>query len=116
MNLLPEIAASLQEMLAELESNQLEIVLTPAPRPAHEGHMIRVRAGQNPRWYREHCARFPSSRRRRNPRPDTRVRRRDTVKALRDMLSGGSRSRYAVELCRIAIRRVRQNPASYIAA
>ncbi|MFA6287758.1 MAG: hypothetical protein WC661_10285 [Opitutaceae bacterium] len=104
--MIPEIENELNEMLAELESNQLLIVLTPAPRPMHHGHMIRARAGQNPRWYRELCARFPSSRLRNRSLPDTRIRRRDTLATLRAMIGGGSRSDYALEILRIATRRL----------
>lgn len=81
---------TLQCMLDELEAGALEVQLAPAPRPAHEGHCIRVIANLNARWYRDFCAEHLSARLRRNPRPDTIIRRRDTIRALRAMIAGRS--------------------------
>lgn len=36
---------------SSLEQNELTVVLEPAPRPQHTGHMIRVAVSQNPPWY-----------------------------------------------------------------
>lgn len=83
-----EKLTTLRAMLDELESSALEIVLAPAPRPMHAGHCVRVVAGRNARWYREFCAAYASTRRRRNPRPDTAIRRADTVAALHRMIAG----------------------------
>src|SRR3989344_7272207 len=38
-------------LLDELCDHRLEVVLVPAPRPTHQGHMIRVAQSHNPSWY-----------------------------------------------------------------
>ncbi len=40
-------------LLRELEENQLQIGLIPAPEPKHYTHMIRVVLQRNPSWYSE---------------------------------------------------------------
>lgn len=90
-------------LLAELESNRLEVALVPAPRPRHECHAVRVAVSKNPAWYRRLCAAFPSSRRRSRSLPDTRIRRASVVSLLSRLASGAPvRSRYAEHLARIA--------------
>lgn len=90
-------------LLAELESNRLEVALVPAPRPRHECHAIRVAVSKNPTWYRRLCAAFPSSRNR--SRPDTRIRRASVARILSLLADGRAvRSRYVAPLCRIASR------------
>ena len=37
----------------DLTDNPLNVVLIPAPDPAHSGHMIRCVDNENPSWYRE---------------------------------------------------------------
>ena len=97
---------ALAEMLAELASHQLCVVLVPAPDPRHEGHCVRARADQNPRWYRAFCAAHLASRLRRNPRPDTLIKRANTLAVLERLAAGReSRSKYAAELLAIAERR-----------
>lgn len=40
-------------MLDELDYRFLEVMLVDAPRPAFQGHKIRVAINQNPPWYRD---------------------------------------------------------------
>jgi len=37
----------------ELRHNRLTVILIPAPRPMHSGHMIRAVESENPSWYRD---------------------------------------------------------------
>lgn len=79
------------ELLAELESSRLEVVLVPQKQRTNEGGMIRVAASRNAAWYRRFCAAYPSGRIRRNNAPDTRIRRRETLRALESIVSGNER-------------------------
>jgi hypothetical protein len=38
--------------LEELKIRKLEVILTPAPDPHHEGHKIRTVVNENPEWYK----------------------------------------------------------------
>jgi hypothetical protein len=102
----PALADQLEIMLGELQSERLDVVLVPAPSPRHSMHKVRVVAGRNPSWYRAHCARWPSSRRRLKTSSDTRIRRGDTVRTLEAMLGEGSASVYAPYFLRVATRRL----------
>ena len=42
-----------EELLRDLEIRELEVILSPAPEPSHEGHKIRIPVNQNPKWYSE---------------------------------------------------------------
>jgi hypothetical protein len=75
-------------MLNELEANQLVVMLVPQKRHTNEGGMIRVAVSKNATWYRKFCAAHPSSRKRRNAAPDTRIKRRETIAALNAMIAG----------------------------
>jgi len=93
-------------MLAELEGQELVVWLTPAPRPSFEGHMVRTCFDKNTPWYRQLCADFPSSRRRRNMHSDTRIKRQNVLAQLRKLAAGGHTKSYiADELTKIAERR-----------
>jgi hypothetical protein len=96
----------LVQMLAELESHQLQVCLvplSPSRRGYNEGGMKRALMDRNPKWYRDLCLRFPSSRVRRHRKPDTRIRRRDILRILTRLAMGlRSRSKYADELRAIA--------------
>lgn len=89
-------------MLMELESNQLTVILVPQKRPTNEGGMIRVAASKNCDWYRRFCAAYPSSRKRKNAKFDTRIKRFRTIDALQKMLAGGRSTYYFDALTRIA--------------
>ena len=78
----------LRQMLADLSSHRLEVILAPSKRDemAQRGGMIRVVLDANAAWYQKMCADYPSSRKRDNRAPDTAIRRGDTIHALEDML------------------------------
>lgn len=98
---------ALNEMLDELESYRLEVVLVPQRRYTNEGGMIRVAAGKNPKWYSEFCYDHSSSRVRVHSKHDTRIKRRNTLRLLnRLILTGASRSKYAGHIRGLAMRRV----------
>ena len=71
------------EMLILLESSRLEVVLVPQKRRTNEGGMIRVAITKNAAWYSRFCALHQSSRKRRNLASDTRIKRAQTIRALR---------------------------------
>jgi len=51
------------ELLNDLQSQSLQVVLIPAPIKMHSGHMIRSVDNRNPKWYRDLYANFGVSRR-----------------------------------------------------
>jgi hypothetical protein len=79
------------DMLAELESSQLEVVLIPSQDPdiADRGGMIRAVQMANPEWYSELCSRFTRGHqsRKRTPNHDTVIDRRSTLAALRRLVN-----------------------------
>jgi hypothetical protein len=97
---------ALEIMLAELESTRLEVGLAPCRRFANEGGCIRVCLSRNADWYRRFCTAHPSGRFRRNAKPDTRIKRRDTIRVLGRLIAGrASLSKYAPEFVALARRR-----------
>lgn len=98
-----EHAAGLEVLLCELESNELFVMLVPEKRRTCEGGMIRVAAARNATWYRRFCGNHLSSRRRRNRAPDTRIKRRDTIRLLNRLIAGApTASKYAREIMEFA--------------
>ena len=98
----------LRNLLDELESSQLEVILVPQRHRTNEGGMIRVAASKNVKWYQDLCARFPSSRRRKNSASDTKIKRQDIIKVLKNLTeTGHSPSIYAPTLTSIAKNRAR---------
>lgn len=92
-------------MLAQLESHQLQVVLVPLNpqrRGYNEGGCKRVLADQNPKWYRQFCARHPSSRGVRRGKFDTCIKRLNTLRALQQIIAGKPAGKYEAELRRIA--------------
>ena len=90
-------------LLNELDASNLEVVLVPCRTYVNAGGCIRATASVNARWYREFCARHPSSRRRANALPDTRIRRRDIIRLLPRLGEGlPSLPKYERELRRLA--------------
>lgn len=90
-------------MLMELESNRLEVVLAPSRRKDRRDYdMVRVVASRNCDWYRRFCAKNLSTRKRRNPRPDTCIKRFRTVAALQAMIAGTRSTYYFHQLSAIA--------------
>lgn len=99
----------LELMLAELESNRLEVQLVPLNprlRNYNEGGCKRVLVDRNCAWYRAMCSRHPSSRGVRRGGFDTRIRRVNVERLLRRLIAGlPSCSKYAAEILRVAERR-----------
>jgi hypothetical protein len=95
-----------EEMLFDLQAYELEVVLVPAPDPRHSGHKIRVAQNQNARWYQEFCAQYRSNRRGRKWR--TRIKRRETIRALENILDGKTEGLYVERLLEF-IRRKNEN-------
>lgn len=74
-----------REMLDELHSGCLEVVLIPAPDSRHLGHMIRAKQCQNADWYRE----YAKTRSRPAPiKSRPRVKRERTISALERIIEG----------------------------
>jgi hypothetical protein len=105
----PVLNHGLELLLAELEGNQLEVALVPSRRPVNVGGCVRVAVSRNARWYRDFCARHPSSRRRLNAAPDTRIKRANVRRLLEALIAGRPvRSRYRAEILRLAVRATSQ--------
>ena len=81
----------LRQMLADLSTHRLEVVLAPSKRNeiAERGGMIRVVCDTNTPWYQRMCADYPSTRKRDKRAPDTAIRRQDVIHALETMLKNG---------------------------
>lgn len=94
----------LEQMLAELESSCLEVILVPSRDRVNEGGCIRVAVSKNCTWYRRFCGRHASSRIRRNTAFDTCIKRRNTLRALNALIAGKPAGKYAAELLSIAAR------------
>ncbi len=92
-----------EQMLAELESSKLEVVLAPSRRrDRRESDMIRVAICVPPTWYRKLCGRHQSSRGYRRGY-DTKIKRENVLSTLRVLAAGRHTwSKYVPELRRIA--------------
>lgn len=100
-----DMSQQFELLLAELQSNRLEVVLVPCRYEANTGGCVRVAVSRNCTWYRRFCARHTSSRQRRNSAVDTKIKRRDVERILGRLIAGlPVRSKYADELCQIAQR------------
>lgn len=105
----PELVNEFASMHAELEASPLVVVLAPSRRAENPWDMIRVPLSVPPPWYRSLCAAYASSRGVRRGKFDTRIKRRNILRALGRMSAGEpSASLYAGDLLRIAARRLRQ--------
>lgn len=71
-----------REMLDELLSNQLEVVLIPAPDARHSTHFVRGVQSQNCDWYRKFCGQYLSARKDQNAKGRTLIKRKATIIAL----------------------------------
>ncbi len=90
-----------QMMHDELEQRRLDVYLSPAwGGYGDDGRKIRAVMDKNPRWYQEFCASYPSnrSRPRRRCKPDTAIKRRRTLEALRELSNGECVTVYAKRL------------------
>jgi hypothetical protein len=96
MPLLHQLVA--EQMRHELASRRLEVVLVPSP-VEHwpTDRQRRVVCERNPGWYRELCRQYPSrrSRPRRRQKPDTCIKRRHVLRALREIEDGRLDTEYA---------------------
>lgn len=97
----------LEQMLNELETHRLLVVLAPLNpklRGYNEGGCKRVCVDKSPRWYARFCANHQSSRGIRRGKFDTKIKRRNTERALRQLLAGQPAGKYAPDLMAIARR------------
>lgn len=98
--------AGLQLMLEQLEAHRLEVMLVPLNprlRGYNEGGCKRVCVDVPPRWYRALCRDHLSSRGVRRGKPDTKIKRRNVLRALTRMVDGrGYGGKYREEILRIA--------------
>ena len=87
-----------QQMLDELESNVLDVVLLPSRHweCSRRGGMVRTVQGQNADWYRKLCGKYSSSRTRKNALHDTRIKRANVRSTLRVLTSGRKSCSYLV--------------------
>jgi len=65
--------------------------------------MIRCVQSQNPRWYQSFCALHISSRGRMRRKPDTKIKRRETLRALAMLSQGRNGTQYTERLRRFII-------------
>ncbi len=101
---------SLQLMLDELESHQLQVILVPLNpqrRGWNEGGMKRVVADQPPAWYRLFCRDHVSSRGIRRGKFDTKIKRANVLRALGQMVRNVPAGKYEDQLRQIARQRRR---------
>lgn len=86
-------------MRLELEARRLSVVLIPAPFGGPD-RKIRAVEEQNPGWYRDFCAAFETNRSqpRHGRKPDTLIKRRHTLRALKEIEGGVARTTYAERL------------------
>lgn len=110
VTILEKIAAEM--MLEELESERLVVSLVPAwGWMGDDGGRLRIVESHNPWWYREFCYDYEAnrSRPRRGRKPDTLIKRRCTLRALREIRGGGMP--HAVRTASIALRtRLHRSP------
>lgn len=83
------------EMLRQLESNHLKVVIVPQKEPTNCGASIRIVEERNCEWYREFCSEFPSNRKTRSIKFKTKIKRRNVIRLLKILSSGKkSKSKY----------------------
>jgi hypothetical protein len=90
----------LQRYLDELESNYLEVVLIPQRDFTNIGGMVRAVQSINTEWYRKFCEEHESNRRDRLrwSKFKTKVKRQDTIRGLKELISGKCETYYAKDL------------------
>ncbi len=89
-------------MLNELESSMLHTILVPSKRAQNSWDMIRVNDSIPPKWYRRFCAGHESKRKIRRGKFDTRIKRANTLRALRQLIDDKPAGKYGNELRHIA--------------
>lgn len=87
-----------QDMLDELDSGWLDVVLVPSRRweCSRRGGMVRLTQSQNAEWYRKLCAKYSSSRIRKNALHDTKIKRANVRSTLRMLIAGRKTPSYLV--------------------
>ena len=97
-----EEAQAAAELLDELESSRLEVILIPQRYRTNEGGCVRCAISKNASWYRRFCAAYTARRfkkdakgkrtphTRRNAAPDTLIKRQAVIRALTDIENGRS--------------------------
>lgn len=100
MTLSPTLRETAQWMLWQLDSCQLRVTLAPGDPARDPNRKVRVVEEENPQWYQEFCAEYPSYRSwpRRRSKPDTAIKRSHTLRALGEMAQGGVSTEYAQRL------------------
>ncbi len=89
----PELRSAVEIMLEQLRVERLEVGLVPAPEQQHMVHCVRAVLCANPSWYRELAATYQRHRRARKDRyVDPVFKRADVERALRLLLTTGTRS------------------------
>jgi hypothetical protein len=97
MKLHDELRKTAGIMRAELERSRLTVALAPCER-GRANNMIRAVDSKNPEWYRAFCRQYPSSRRRKRKKPDTAIKRANTLRALSELEQGEMKTEYAERL------------------
>jgi hypothetical protein len=105
------------DLLIELESTRLEVVLMPSHDwdCAKRGGRIRVVQSRNCKWYRDFCSSYQTNRKRARQRrnySDTKIKRRETVRALERMIDGNFYGLYAERLELFIVERMKELSAA----
>ncbi len=95
-----EIREKAGELLDELLTFRLEVVLADAPETRHATHSCRVAVSTNPEWYRLFCRENPTTARskRRRGSFQTIIKRQNTVEGLTAILAGATEGVYVERL------------------
>lgn len=96
MEISPEVQAVALEMLEELRSRRLTVILVPNPEKPDSIHKLRAVEISNPAWYQELCAQYPA--RTHKKKPSTIIRRSCVLKALQELAEGRNSSLYTERL------------------
>lgn len=101
-----EFILAAEELLGELESHELVVALVPSKRYVNCDGCIRVCMSKNCNWYRAFCAQYASGRKRNHKKFDTRIKRRQTISSLKQVIKGRAPSGvYAERLRPIIVQR-----------
>lgn len=115
MNIDRDVENQLLNMYDEMQQQFLHTILVPAPEPMHVGHMVRVVDNQNPDWYRELCAKYPSNCKSHKNRfkPDTKIKRQSVIQFLLNPHKHKN-FKYGNDLIEIAKQQLEQYKSEYI--
>jgi hypothetical protein len=102
------VSALARELLADLQCSRLEVVLIPSRDPdcAMRGGMIRAVQEQNADWYRKFCGLYETTgkKRWRRAKFQTKIKRRETIYGLEQLIEGKCESQYADRLKMFIVR------------